>query len=538
MRNAILFLVSIVFSVQSYSQIELVADINPDSLNSYPNDCFDRGDTLYFTATDSTHNRGLFSSMGTTVSTKQLIGGGLIYKGDWGVTYSRNLDKLFFNHFDGISYFLCSYDFATKRIDSLLEDGARLEVANVGSGIVIGSSTKRKVWGSNGVPGDTILLFTDGGVSVSIHDRKSDPTKRLMLRGSPIQELWCTDGTVGGTYLLYDFSSAGYEFSGSNVIFEYDSGRYALTLKRTTWDHELWSTDFSPSGTRRLADLGKFHVVVDFRFKGHFYFSQWRTGGYGMELHRLDTAGGIPELVMRTNPEKYGSFPQDFTDMDSAFVFSAVGKDLGRELWISKGDSVSSRVLLDINPDTNTDGCQTYNKNVFDGHYYFVGKPNDRPAQLWISNGTDTGTIEVDDFNDNPYKIGKNAGTVAEPLHEFKGYLYLSAYSEDHGVELCRMKLPFVYPTGSATGVKEMDGIVSAYRISPNPGNDRILISADKAFNLVEVYDLNGRLIRSSRLSDQKMEEEIEMTGMVQGIYLIRVYGANWTEGKKWIKLD
>lgn len=206
--------------------------------------------------------------------------------------------------------------------------------------------------------------------------------------------LWRSDGTPSGTFEVE---------SGVNEIFEFfyqsADGPFATlgdTLiffqKNTTGFYELWTSDGTTAGTKKLKDINPGHDTNPRSFcvyKGFVYFSAggppgvnylWKTDGT-----EQGTVIAFPNL---TNPE-------NLTISNEILYFQATGQDSDAELWKTDGTLQGTQLVKNINPQTSS-----YPGNLFDGNgiLYFLANDGVHGFELWKSNGTEQGTQLIKDI--------------------------------------------------------------------------------------------------------------------------------------------
>src|SRR4051812_44866276 len=97
----------------------------------------------------------------------------------------------------------------------------------------------------------------------------------------------------------------------------------------------------------------------------------------------------------------------------------------GKKLWVSTGEEDSTE-----NPQLLKDFSKASNLIPIGNVIYFVAEDGVSGAELWMSNGTEAGTILVKDLN-----VGSN-GSNPEQLTNVNGILYFVANDGSHGKEL------------------------------------------------------------------------------------------------------
>src|SRR5215210_7667397 len=194
----------------------------------------------------------------------------------------------------------------------------------------------------------------------------SDPGPGVEIRGRLVfaaedgrngRELWLTDGTNAGTRLLRDIrpGQAPWEgdecdnrtqkgLSSSPDDFLAFRGDALFTADDGTSGRELWWTDGTAAGTRRVKDLlpgpagSDPHGLTAFRGK---VYSFARRGTAGEALWRTDgTRAGtvlVDDLTVAGTP----SWPRDLTVVGERLFFPVYNERTGAELWTSLGDASS-----------------------------------------------------------------------------------------------------------------------------------------------------------------------------------------------------
>lgn len=77
----------------------------------------------------------------------------------------------------------------------------------------------------------------------------------------------------------------------------------------------------------------------------------------------------------------------------------------------------------------------------------------------------------------------------------------------------------------------------TAFTISPNPASDFVTISNSENLKIknVELFDLNGRIIKSAKFNDL-VNIEINLASFSKGMYLLKIDTENGFISKKIIK--
>ncbi|MDZ4781847.1 MAG: G8 domain-containing protein [Planctomycetia bacterium] len=114
-----------------------------------------------------------------------------------------------------------------------------------------------------------------------------------------------------------------------------------------------------------------------------------------LESRRLMSVA--PHMVANFVPGLYSFEPEDFTAAELGVFFTADHGDFGRELWITRGDAGSTRLVTDIVPGevaADPDLLTAVGAKV-----YFVASTPGAGRELWTSDGSAAGTRMVADVN-------------------------------------------------------------------------------------------------------------------------------------------
>ncbi len=204
----------------------------------------------------------------------------------------------------------------------------------------------------------------------------------------PLVQLWRSDGTRDGTFLLP--SSA----DPATLDFGFDLGVQTVFLGDVLYfsgcNHEqgcgLWRSDGTPAGTRTVkvfeTDGGAFRLTAA---ASRLFFlhdrALWVSDG---------TPGGTRAVA---------DLPQGASLMaalgDRA-VFIAGGPD-GQELWVSDGTAAGTRTLTSFAAPEPFQ--QTFWLKPMGGKVYFVADDVLHGAEIWATDGTPAGTLQVTDIS-------------------------------------------------------------------------------------------------------------------------------------------
>lgn len=186
---------------------------------------------------------------------------------------------------------------------------------------------------------------------------------------------------------------------------------------------ELWSTDGTTASI--VLDINSGLASSDptqlTEYNGLLYFVA-DDGVAGAELWSSDGTASGTTMVRDIFPGEgyqygygngpYNSNPSNLISANGRLFFSAIDQDNGRELWMSDGTSSGTTIVRDIAPgaDTNYDYTYPHSSDPADlvnvnGTIYFTADDRENGRELWKTDGTEAGTVLVRDIQtgEEPY---------------------------------------------------------------------------------------------------------------------------------------
>ncbi len=77
---------------------------------------------------------------------------------------------------------------------------------------------------------------------------------------------------------------------------------------------------------------------------------------------------------------------------------------------------------------------------------------------------------------------------------------------------------------------------LEVFSIYPNPTSGKLKILSKTSINSISIFDINGRLLKSEKLSNQQLEHQLDVTNLYQGIYFLEIQSGKSIQKKKFIK--
>ncbi len=356
--------------------------------------------------------------------------------------------------------------------DSLPQDF--VQVGDVAFFVASTEELGRELWKTDGTAeGTTLVRDILTGTGSSDPQSLTEFNGHLYFSaddGNHGRELWRSDGTAEGTILVRDVRPGeGYQWPTGDGPYSSNpqsltgvNGKLFFSATGPTSGTELWLTDGTAEGTQLVKDIAPGTTDDGFgeypnssspsqltSVNGILYFAA-DDGENGEELWKSDGTESGTVMVRDINTGSgyqyyygYGPFqstPRHLTNVNGKLFFTAVTKELGEELWMSDGTESGTILVKDIAPgDFNTEygvyPRSSYPRDLteLNGVLFFTAFNIDDGEELWRSDGTEAGTTMVKDI-----LPGSGDGTYDAGLVVFKGMLFFAAEDNDHGTELWR----------------------------------------------------------------------------------------------------
>jgi ELWxxDGT repeat protein/cysteine-rich repeat protein len=198
--------------------------------------------------------------------------------------------------------------------------------------------------------------------------------------------LWRTDGSEAGTTLVSGLGCS------AQPMGELDG---ALILSACPPSHcGLWKTDGTPAGTVPVAVVSPMATVPTAVVDGELFFQAF-DAATGIELWKTDGTAAGTVMVKDIRPASAPSNPSSLGAFNDRLLFSAC-TDAGCEPWISDGTAGGTVMLKDLVSQSGGSGAD--NLTAIGGELYFTAADVGNNHELWTSDGTPAGTAMVADI--------------------------------------------------------------------------------------------------------------------------------------------
>lgn len=259
-------------------------------------------------------------------------------------------------------------------------------------------------------------------------------------------------------------------------------------------NQRLWKSDGTASGTQVM--YGGQENIIDAEeltpLNGELFFSS-KSEYDANELWKVGTNGN-PSLVKNINTTTYaGSEPSSLTAFDGKIYFSADDGTNGREIWVSDGTSSGTQLLKDINPsgDSNPRHLKATNNFLF-----FVVDANNGDLQLAKTDGTSGGTQIIPEINSG----AANLMDIKPRTAVLNGEVYMSLSHEFDGFELWKT---------NGTTFEEVKNIENPTGVGAGSGvnalttfNGKVYFHANDGTNGHELWVTDGTSTGTQMLKD------------------------------------
>ena len=495
---------------------QVIDNVSLKNLSSSPTNFLKIGDIVYFTTTilnseGYTTSFALWSTDGTTAGTS--------------FVFNLTYDVVSLLNIDGTLHIV---DYKDGRVEVFRSDGTTagtrvLPTPRPADAAYLKSlaHTNGKyflIWSANfhGTPDH--LWTADGTTSTPVHTFSEGSWRgfnQLVVLNNIVyfqasesgtgSELWRSDGSESGTYLVKDI------LPGDQGSFPYNVTAFKNNLyfaaNNGVNGYELWRSDGTASGTFMLKDISttngdagygrpeKFLEVNDqlyFTFQDQTDCWLWKTDGTSSGTTLMKKVDGIHTMM-------------NGTDQLYFLSYSSTNK-----LWSSKGSPVTTQLVKDLGPEASV------GSHIMIGPVLYMNGNN----TTYRSDGTECGTFELD----MPLNGAHSEYMNYPGIEAIDNDLIFGAYRKDIGQELFKINTADIsVPVCEEALASLMSIDQTAY--FPNPFVSEFSLKVDGpvgGFFNVQIFDLNNVLIDSEG-GLQYNNKYVLGTSLRKGSYVLKI---------------
>jgi len=344
-----------------------------------------------------------------------------------------------------------------------------------------------ELWRTDGTPTGTYMvkdINPIGDIAIDEMLITENELYLLVTDGISPRKLWKSDGSETGTVLVKDFGDNAFpngltEMNGKIYFAGYDSIN----------GEELWITDGTPAGTKLVKDIFPGSTGSSPReltvSNNTLFFAALDATSAGIELWKSDgTAAGTVLLKDAASTEKPSS-PRNLMNFNNKLYFTRVVGGVS-ELWKSDGTSVGTEFVASVD---------AVNLTAWGNSLYFHNSANNG-SQLWKTDGTSAGTVMVKDTYP-----GGAISMYPNNLVVMNNTLYFTSDDSVNGAELWKSD-------GTTDGTVMVTDISGSIASDPNyltNINGKLYFAAQNANNTQELWKSDGSASGTVLVADTNM---------------------------------
>ena len=304
--------------------------------------------------------------------------------------------------------------------DSLSHNLAPENLTSVGSTLFFSGTDSNGIgdlFVSDGTAGGThAILPTNAAASGLMPDEIVAASGKIFFSGIDANGstgLWVSDGTAAGTVELavsntdtQNVAEMGAGLNPSNITLA--NGQIFFAGTDSSGNVGLWKSDGTAAGTVELSISGAAAGGINptssniVSFNGLTYFAGHDASG-NIGLWVTDGSGGDTAELAVSNSSTNGLAPVSLTVFNGSLYFGGTDASGNTSLWKSNGTgagttelSITGAASGGLDPiSLNASDYPNSQMAVFGNKLYFAGNGADGTTDLWSSDGTGAGTVQV-----------------------------------------------------------------------------------------------------------------------------------------------
>lgn len=375
-------------------------------------------------------------------------------------------------------------------------------------------------------------------------------------------ELWVTDGTESGTYMVKNINMQNNGKGDAAIDHMLNYGNTKLFFKAWSQEsgNEPWCSDGTEAGTYEIANTvdrtatsgngvgGNLTCVGETPYKGKVYF-RTEHDVYGAELGCTNMEkDNYTVFDVNTNEPTFDnkSFPDPGVVFDGMYMFCAnTGQDEtkpetnhGGELMYTDGEKVY--LQSELGPGVQCNWVKEL--IVVSGSLYWWNEDTTDPEKA-------TKIFRINNYKEFPVRIASlfSDGDKAHSLRNLGGDLIFTTDNEVKQVYSYSYRKPGYDATKDAdeldptfdpfeySGVDEVktDAKTAVINIYPNPAADKFSFTAAGDTQEVSIFDLSGRLVLNEKAV---ADNSVTVSALSAGIYNVVITTTEGTYVARLIK--
>ncbi|RMF97245.1 MAG: hypothetical protein D6727_05915, partial [Gammaproteobacteria bacterium] len=299
-----------------------------------------------------------------------------------------------------------------------------------------------ELWVTDGTEAGTFLLKDiNPGPAPGVEFRSTTPGRGANLAemegevffiaddGTHGSELWVTDGTVAGTKMLKDVMPGAASSNLRDLVVVRDDLGPTVTgtlffLANGPSGFGLWKSDGTEAGTVLLKQFAAARELSAVQRK--LFFTADDGGGAGAELWKSDGTAAGTVLVANIAAEPFQSSPgRALGYVNGKAYFRADDQIHGAEPWVSDGTAAGTALLEDLEPGPGTSLPDVEDGVIVDGTLFFEASL----GGSGLNKGRDLVALPISQppptnaKSDSTANV-RHAGRDRDPVNTFNGELY------------------------------------------------------------------------------------------------------------------